>query len=70
MKNTHDRSGQDLNPKKTTTIPKSSAPKKEESNESDYKISPRWEESDYILPISDNRRKLSRDEFLYDDEEE
>ena len=69
MKNTPNRSGEDHNPKKITTLPKSNTPKKEENVE--YKSNKSWEEeSGYILPISENRRKLSRDEFLYDDEEE
>ena len=71
MKNTPNRSGEDHNPKKITTLPKSNSPKKEENVESIQKPSRNWEEeSGYILPISENRRKLSRDEFLYDDEEE
>lgn len=71
MKNTHERSGQDRNPKKITTSPKSDVPKKDENVELTHKPSKNWEEeSGYILPISENRRKLSRDEFLYDDEEE
>jgi len=71
MKNTPNRSGEGLNPKKITTSPKTNTTTKVENLESIQKSSKSWEEeSGYILPIGENRRKLSRDEFLYDDEEE